>query len=436
MNNLQSSAFVAKTTQLLSSVAHLRLLLVMLVTLTVSANAWGADATATLSFADKAQRTSFSTTKQVWEQNGVTFTNNKGSGSNVADYAAPVRLYQNSEIIVECTLGNMTKIVFDCNSSSYATTMKNSIGSSATASSDKVTVALDGTSNTFSVDKITAQVRLDAITVTYKEAVTEYNITYTGDDHITYSSTKPETIKKEDTGFELEFSVNDGYKLNNVQVKMDGQDLVLDEDYLWEEGYLLILPETDITGDIEIIFETAATCTNPTITTQPTGATYTKGATATALKVVASGDDLTYQWYSNTSNSTSGATKINGATNSTYTPSTSTVGTKYYYCIVSSGSCSTTSNIVSVVVKNPTYTVVWKSNGVEIRTDNNVESGTNKTAPTISPIPCGDVIAGWTDATDGNYVHGTSILYSGATPSIPITSDKTFYAVFADYVNE
>lgn len=267
----------------------------------------------------------------------------------------------------------------------------------------------------------------------YKKAVSEYNITYTGDDHITYSGTKPETIKKEDSGFELEFSVNDGYKLNNVQVKMGGQNLVLDDDYLWEEGYLLILPGTDITGDIEIIFETVATCTNPTITTQPTGATYTKGATATPLKVVASGTNLTYQWYSNTSNSTSGATKINDATNSTYTPSISTAGTKYYYCIVSSGSCSTPSNIVSVVVKNPTYTVIWKSNGVEIRTDNNVESGTNKTAPTISPIPCGDVIAGWTDAE--NYVHGTSALYSGATPSIQITDNKTFYAVFADYAN-
>ena len=189
-------------------------------------------------------------------------------------------------------------------------------------------------------------------------------------------------------------------------------------------------------SSIDIVWEVTPSCTNPTISTQPSAATYTKGATATPLKVVASGDDLTYQWYSNTSNSTSGATKINGATNSTYTPSTSTVGTKYYYCIVSSGSCSTTSYIVSVVVKNPTYTVIWKSNGVVIRTDNNVESGTNKTAPTISPIPCGDVIAGWTDATDGNYVHGTSNLYSGATPSIQITGNKTFYAVFADYVNE
>ena len=97
----------------------------------------------TLSFADKAQRTSFSTTKQVWEQNGITFTNDKASSTNaVADYAKPVRLYANSKVTVEHP--GMTKIVFDCNSSSYATALKNAIGTPAngkvSVSSDKVTV--------------------------------------------------------------------------------------------------------------------------------------------------------------------------------------------------------------------------------------------------------------------------------------------------------
>lgn len=140
--------------------------------------AWGAEETATLSFADKAQRTSFSTTKQVWEQNGVTFTNDKASSTNnVADYAAPVRLYANSSVTVACSLGNMTKIVFDCSSDSYATAMKNSIGNAATATSDKVTVTLDGTSKTFTVAKLTAQVRLEAITVTYEEGSSTVSVT-------------------------------------------------------------------------------------------------------------------------------------------------------------------------------------------------------------------------------------------------------------------
>ena len=80
-----------------------------------------------------------------------------------------------------------------------------------------------------------------------------------------------------------------------------------------------------------------------------------------------------------------------------------------------------------------TYTVTWIVDRVTKRTDTGVAYNTSKTAPTVSPIPCGDVIAGWTDAENGNYVHGTSTLHSGATPSITITSDKTFYAVFADY---
>lgn len=91
-------------------------------------------------------------------------------------------------------------------------------------------------------------------------------------------------------------------------------------------------------------------CTNPTISTQPTEASYEQNATATPLTVSASGSSLTYQWYSNTTNSTSGASSISGATSSTYTPSTSVVGTTYYYCVVKSGDCSTESDIVGVEV--------------------------------------------------------------------------------------
>ena len=133
----------------------------------------GDEVEATLSFADKAQRTSFSTTKQVWEQNGITFTNDKEASTNaVADYAKPVRLYANSKVTITAP-GNITKIVFDANSSSYATAMKNSIGTPAgatvTVSSDKVTVTIASPNATsFVVAKLTAQVRLDSITVTYE----------------------------------------------------------------------------------------------------------------------------------------------------------------------------------------------------------------------------------------------------------------------------
>ena len=125
----------------------------------------------TISFASTAKRTSQTTTVQVWKNGGVTFTNNKGSStSSVANYSNPVRLYAGSNIVVEAT-GKITSIVFDCNSSSYATALNTSIGSvsgaTVTVSNDKVTVTFSNPVDSFTIAKLSAQVRLDSITVTY-----------------------------------------------------------------------------------------------------------------------------------------------------------------------------------------------------------------------------------------------------------------------------
>ena len=148
-----------------------QLFLIVAILFTFSLSAWGEEVTATLTFDNTNKRTSFSTSKQVWEQNGITFTNDKSSStSNVANYVAPVRLYASSKITIEAP-GNITKIVFDCNSGSYATALKNSIGTvsgaTVSVSSDKVTVTFTSSVESFTVAKLTAQVRMDAITVTY-----------------------------------------------------------------------------------------------------------------------------------------------------------------------------------------------------------------------------------------------------------------------------
>ena len=119
----------------------------------------------TISFASTAQRVSQNTSEQVWANEGVTFTNNKASSSNdVANYSNPVRLYQNSNIVVEHDA--MTKILFVCSESKYATALKNSIGNAATVSGSNVTVTFANPVNDFTV-KLTAQVRLNSLTVTY-----------------------------------------------------------------------------------------------------------------------------------------------------------------------------------------------------------------------------------------------------------------------------
>jgi len=79
------------------------------------------------------------------------------------------------------------------------------------------------------------------------------------------------------------------------------------------------------------------------ITTQPSTSAQSVclGGSVTALSVVAAGSSLTYQWYSNTSQTNSGGTLITGATSSSYTPTA--FGTPlYYYCTVG-GSCAPTS---------------------------------------------------------------------------------------------
>lgn len=71
------------------------------------------DEQATLTFdASKSNRISQDANSQVWQQNGITFTNTKGdSTTNVADYGNPVRCYLSSKVKIECTSA-FTKLVF------------------------------------------------------------------------------------------------------------------------------------------------------------------------------------------------------------------------------------------------------------------------------------------------------------------------------------
>ena len=120
---------------------------------------------------------------------------------------------------------------------------------------------------------------------------------------------------------------------------------------------------------------TSGTCPNAnsntvTITVNPTASissqstasqTICVGSSFTPITVTASGGGLTYQWYSNSTASTTGGTAIVGATASTYTPPSATAGTNYYYAIVN-GTCGTaTSAISGAMVVNPNNTITLSS---------------------------------------------------------------------------
>ena len=85
------------------------------------------------------------------------------------------------------------------------------------------------------------------------------------------------------------------------------------------------------------------------------------------------------------------------------------------------------------------YSVTWKVNNTNYTTgspSDNVNHGSRVAKLPTDPDPedyCGQKFVGWTDATDGVYVHGTSTLFTTAGTAPVASGAQIFYAVFADY---
>jgi photosystem II stability/assembly factor-like uncharacterized protein len=126
--------------------------------------------------------------------------------------------------------------------------------------------------------------------------------------------------------------------------------------------------------------------TGPVIVAQPSSSnvSYCSGVPATPLSVTAtiSTGSLSYQWYSNTVNTTSGGTSIRGATSSIYTPPTGTTGTRYYYVIVNpTATCRATSSVSGSITVNATPAT---PNSISV-SGGSSKSGVLSSCPVISP---------------------------------------------------
>lgn len=133
-----------------------------------SVMSFAAEATATISFADKAQRTEYSTSKQVWEQNGIVVTNEKASStSNVGDYSNPARFYKSSKVTIKCNLGNITKIeISGCGENKYATPWNTN--SDAEVSGVNATITPKSSSDTYTIATLNGQARAGQMVITYE----------------------------------------------------------------------------------------------------------------------------------------------------------------------------------------------------------------------------------------------------------------------------
>lgn len=84
-----------------------------------------------------------------------------------------------------------------------------------------------------------------------------------------------------------------------------------------------------VTNDGGAAFSNSAYLNTVILSTSSTTATCLNNPVA--ISVNANGNNPTYKWYSNTTNSNTGGTLISGQTANSYTPPATTVGTTYYY---------------------------------------------------------------------------------------------------------
>jgi uncharacterized repeat protein (TIGR02543 family) len=130
--------------------------------------------------------------------------------------------------------------------------------------------------------------------------------------------------------------------------------------YLTYNGSFAMSNDNTSAAAIYLYKLTTVSSTVPVITigTQPAPSTnVTQGSVTGSLSVAASvteGAALSYQWYSNTTNSNTGGTAVpaGGTSASLAIPTSLTQGTYYYYCTVSAtgGATPVTSSVATVVV--------------------------------------------------------------------------------------
>jgi|GEM_PF-6638358 len=208
---------------------------------------------------------------------------------------------------------------------------------------------------------------------------------------------------------------------------------------------------TTTSNTAAVIVNAFVNAANPEITVQPQPATYEQNATADELTVTASspdGGDLSYQWYSNTENNTSGSL-INEATEESYTPSTATVGTTYYYVVVTNTiddngdggakTASVTSSTAAVTVEaevNAETPVITASPQSAIYVQNATADALTVTA--TSPDD-GELSYQWFRNAANNTTSGTKIndaTEDSYTPSTATVGTTYYYVVVTNTIGD
>lgn len=155
-----------------------------------------------------------------------------------------------------------------------------------------------------------------------------------------------------------------------------------------------------------------------------------QNAAATALEVEISGGlgNISYQWFSNTINSNSGGTILTSETSNMLVPSTATVSTFYYYCVITQdvSGCEVISDVSEVeVTPSATFTSQPASDILC------VGETTNDLSVTYSN-GTGSATYQWYENTINDFATSTSILGATSdsyTPDVSIAGTTYYFCV-------
>ena len=186
----------------------------------------------------------------------------------------------------------------------------------------------------------------------------------------------------------------------------------------------------------------------PYITEQPAGRMVNENINVTlsvAVSAVIDGGTLSYQWYSNTTDSNAGGTAILGATNTSYSVPTSTAGTWYYYVIVTNTNNSVNGTKTATQISNTAAVVVNSlvnaQTVIHLQPFNlTVWKGAETTLSLLAYIDGGggELTYQWYSNTTNSAVEGTAV--AGATepdfhPNTQAVGKNYYYCVITNSKN-
>lgn len=175
---------------------------------------------------------------------------------------------------------------------------------------------------------------------------------------------------------------------------------------------------------------------NTIIAVQPTDNTACLNVPGPTVEVIANGLNLTYQWYSNTTQSNSGGTLISGATSASYAPPVATANTMYYYVVVqnSGAGCTSQTSSAAKFTVGGTLGAGTAYIGGTAGTSNGVTSSAICTGSTTTVRVAGQTGASttiqWEQSPDGESGWNNVTGGSGATTAnytTPALTTTTYY---------